>query len=98
MNVGSDELRQMRNGEAFDRMMQFQVARAQSYYDKSAPLEKHIDPCGRATLAAMTAIYRGLLTKIGARPQRVLRGRVSLSTWSKLYISWRAMRGSRAAS
>jgi phytoene synthase len=72
--------------------MQFQIQRARSYYEKSAPLEARIQPDSRPTLVAMTAIYRGILEKIAANPASVLRKRVRLSTLSKLLIGWRAMR------
>jgi phytoene/squalene synthetase len=43
----------------------------------------------------MTDIYRGLLKKVAAEPERVLRERVSLSLLHKLRIGWRAARASR---
>jgi 15-cis-phytoene synthase len=79
-------------GDNFDRLMRFQIDRAQRFYDQSAPLESRINRASRPTLVAMTQIYHGLLKKISARPRRVLAERVSLSTWSKLRIGWRAMR------
>jgi hypothetical protein len=39
-----------------------------------------------------TGLAVTLLEKISARPDRVLRHRVSLSLWSKLRIGWRALR------
>jgi len=68
-----------------------QIERAESYYRKSAGLEELISADCRPTLVAMTAIYRGILNKVAARPQRVLDGRVSLSLASKLAIGWRAL-------
>ena len=77
----------------FDAMMQFQVRRAREYYERSAALESRVHADARPTLAAMTAIYRGILEKIAARPEAVLHGRVRLSKWTKLSIGWRALRG-----
>ena len=73
--------------------MRFQVERAESFYVRSAPLEGKVMLDSRPTLAAMTSIYHGLLEKIAARPTCVLTERVRLSTWAKLLIGWKAMRG-----
>jgi 15-cis-phytoene synthase len=79
-------------GEKFHAMMKRQIARAQSYYDKSEALDRLIARDSRPTLQAMTDIYRRLLQKIAADPQRVLSERVSLSVFRKLWIGWRAVR------
>jgi phytoene/squalene synthetase len=67
-----------------------QIDRAESYYQRSAPLESHIAPDSRPTLVAMTQIYHRLLRKLASEPERVLRERVSLSLFTKLMIGWRA--------
>jgi 15-cis-phytoene synthase len=77
----------------YRELMAFQVARAREYYQRSSALEQRVEADARPTLAAMTAIYRGILEKIAARPEDVLRGTVRLSTWAKLRIGWRTMRG-----
>jgi phytoene synthase len=77
----------------FWEFMGFQVERARSYYEKSMPLKLKVAADSRPTLVAMTGIYRGILEKIAVDPGQVLRKRVRLSTWSKLLIGWRAMRG-----
>jgi 15-cis-phytoene synthase len=79
-------------GEHFEQLMVDQIRRAELYYEKSSALEDRIDRESRPTLVAMTEIYRGLLSKIKADPNRVLRERVSLSLFSKLSIGWRATR------
>ena len=76
----------------FEEAMRFQVARAEEYYRRSAPLEGRVHTDARPTLVAMTQIYHALLNKIAANPARVLRRRVSLSVWAKLRIGWRALR------
>ena len=95
--VTKDDLRHARGGDSFLKMMRFQIERAESYYDRSAALTDRIAPDSRPTLIAMTEIYRGLLDKIAAEPERVLHERVSLSLFRKLRIGWRATR-SRTAS
>jgi phytoene synthase len=73
-----------------------QIARADSYYARSADLERRISSDSRPTLIAMTDIYHTLLRKAAVNPARVLRERVSLSTMAKLRIAWRAVQASRA--
>jgi phytoene synthase len=80
-------------GERFLAMMRHQIARAEAYYAKSAPLESRIAQDSRPTLVAMTQIYHGLLRKLAVEPERVLRERVSLSIFTKLMIGWRASWG-----
>ena len=97
IGVTADDLREGRGGDAFERLMRFQIERAEAFYEKSSGLEARIAPDARPTLVAMTEIYHRLLRKVASEPQRVLRRRVSLSTWSKLRIGWRAVRATRAA-
>jgi phytoene synthase len=92
LGVSEADLRACRGGRKFKEMMRFQIARAEHYYEKSAPLERYIARDSRPTLIAMTDIYRGLLRKVACEPERVLRERVSLSIFSKLRIGWRAAR------
>ena len=78
---------------AFETLMKFQVERAEGFYRRSSPLESRVQIDSRPTLSAMTGIYHGLLLKIAENPARALTRRVGLSTWAKLRIAWRAMRG-----
>ncbi|MDX1566038.1 MAG: phytoene/squalene synthase family protein [Phycisphaeraceae bacterium] len=67
------------------------LQRAESYYEKSAPLDGRVHRDGRACLWAMTEIYHRLLKKIAARPEAVLDGkRVRLSAFRKGWIALRA--------
>jgi len=91
--VSQQDLRSDRGGEGFNRLMQFQIQRAESFYERSSPLEDRIQRDSRPTLIAMTQIYHRLLKKVAAEPRRVLRERVSLSLATKLMIGWRAARG-----
>jgi phytoene synthase len=88
--VPEAELRAGVPGPALTALMHFQIERARSYYDRSSPLEARISKDSRATLVAMTSIYRGLLEKIAREPLRVMHERVSLSLVTKLRIGWRA--------
>jgi len=70
----------------FDRLMQYQISRARSYYDTSAALEQHVSPDSRSSCWALMRVYRGLLDRIDRDPRRVLTQRVSLSPMSKLGV------------
>lgn len=74
----------------FVRMMTWQVERARNYYEMSAPLESHLTPDTRSTSWAMMRIYRGILDRIAARPERVLTSRVRLGGLEKITIAARA--------
>jgi phytoene synthase len=88
--VCESDIRSARCTDAFLKLMQQQIDRAESYYERSSELEFHIASDSRPTLAAMTQIYHRLLRKLAQEPQRVLRERVSLSIFTKLMIGWRA--------
>lgn len=90
--VTEDDLRRLRPTDAFVKLMRFQIERAMACFDRSAPLDNLISADCRPALRTMTRIYHAILDKIAANPQRVLRGRVSLSPLSKLLIAWRALR------
>jgi phytoene synthase len=94
-NLDHQDLLAMRGGEKFDRLIRQQIARAESFFDKSESLDNRVARDARPTLAAMTEIYRGILKKIAADPQRILRERISLSTLAKFRIAWRARRFAR---
>lgn len=78
----------------FDTMMNFQIERADDFYNASSTLERLIHPDARPTLAIMTRIYRKVLYKIAAQPRAVLTQRISLGHLHKLAILaqcfWRA--------
>jgi 15-cis-phytoene synthase len=78
--------------EQLRELLEFQIRRAEDYYQRSAGLEERIMADSRPTLIAMTEIYHSILKKMAKRPLRVLNERVSLSLWCKLRIGWRALR------
>jgi phytoene synthase len=85
--VAEPDLLARQPGPAFDRLMRFQIERAQSYYSMAATLEKHVDAASRPTCWAMMRIYRGLLDRIAADPRRVLQRRIALSPVQKIRIA-----------
>jgi phytoene synthase len=76
---------------AFRALMEFEVERAQNYYQATCPLAGMLRPAGRAVFQVMTCTYRGLLETIVRRNYDVFSGRVSLSRWHKLWLVLKAL-------
>ena len=76
---------------AFTKLMEFEAARAQRYYDESRPLIGMVDRESRSSLSALIAIYSRLLDRIRKSNYDVLSRRVSLPAWEKASIVLRAM-------
>lgn len=76
----------------FQRLMEFEWARANSYYEEAAPLLGLVRPSSRPALWAMIAIYYGILRRIRQLEYDVYRTRARLSGWEKSRIVLRAMR------
>ena len=72
--------------DRFHRLMQFEVDRAKSYYERALTLAPMIDSVSRPTFQIMYRIYRGLLDKIEKRNYDVFTQRASLSAATKVGI------------
>lgn len=76
-----------------ERFWAGQVARAESYYERSRPLDEMVSPDCVPVLWAMTEIYASILAKMKEHPQRTVTGRrVRLSTFRKSMIALEARR------
>jgi 15-cis-phytoene synthase len=91
--VTTEDLREGRKTEAFARMMDFEAARARSYYDESRPLLHLVHKGSRSSLWALITIYSSLLDRIRKSNYDVLSRRIRLSTFEKSFIVLRAMCG-----
>jgi len=91
--VSLDDLTSSRRSEAFDHLMEFEIARARAYYEESAPLAAMIHADSRRAMRALIAIYRSLLDRIAESPADVLTRRVSLPASQKVWIVLRAAMG-----
>jgi len=78
-----------RHTDAFGRLMDFQVQRAQGYYDRALALLPNEDRRAQRPGLVMAAIYRTLLGEIRRDGCRVLAHRVALTPLRKLWIAWR---------
>jgi phytoene synthase len=75
--------------DAFGRLMDFQVERAQGYYERALALLPSEDRRSQRPGLMMAAIYRTLLREIRRDGCRVLAHRVTLTPLRKLWIAWR---------
>lgn len=88
--VQPEDLRGGRRTPAFLALMEFQVARARTYYDRGRQLLEYLSPPGRRVHGAMLRIYGGLLDEIERRRYDVFTRRVELSRLRKLAIAVRS--------
>jgi phytoene synthase len=88
--ISLEDLKRSRRSDAFDHLMDFEIARARAYYDDSARLTAMIHADSRKAMRALIAIYRSLLDRIAESPADVLTRRVSLPASQKVWIVLRA--------
>lgn len=89
-SVTPEELRDGRPTAAFHRLMEFEVARARTYYERGQELLPYLSAPGRRVHGAMLRIYGGLLDEIERRRYDVFTRRVELSRLRKLAIAVRS--------
>jgi phytoene synthase len=87
--VSATDVAQLRESDAFRKLMEFQIERAESYYDTALSLLPAQDRRSQRPGLVMAAIYRTLLREIRADGSRVLNQRTSLTPLRKLWIAWR---------
>jgi phytoene synthase len=73
-------------------LLEFEAARAESYYRQSAPLLDLVHPRSRASLWILTAIYHGILERIRSSGFDVFSRRAGLSAVTKTAILLRGLR------
>ena len=87
-----EDIVQNRRPEVVLEAMARIIDRARDFYESSGPLEGLVERPGRASLRAMTRVYRALLERIAKNPGQVLAGRrVGIPRWQKAWIAMRAM-------
>ncbi len=75
--------------ERFDRLMEFQAKRANSFYEKAMAALPDEDRRSQRAGLIMAAIYRATLAEIERDGFRVLDRRTSLTPLRKLWIAWK---------
>ena len=77
--------------QAFQNLMQYEVARAHRYYQQSLPLIEMVEPESRPALWAMIAIYHGILRVIERNSYNVFSRPAALSDMEKIALALRAV-------
>ncbi|HEY2398066.1 MAG TPA: squalene/phytoene synthase family protein [Solirubrobacteraceae bacterium] len=77
-------------------LMRFEAARAREWFDRGLALAPLLDRRSAACVLAMAGIYRRLLARIEADPERAAHTRISLPAHEKALVAARSMLGGRA--
>lgn len=80
------------HSENMREMLNFQIQRAQAFYDRAFACLPDEDRDTQRSGIIMAAIYRRLLEKIKSKPFMVFQQRASLSPLQKLWIAWNTNR------
>ena len=78
-----------RHSDNFQRLMEFQIERAEHYYTQAMSELPAADRKAQLPGLVMAAIYRALLDEIKRDGCQVLRQRTSLTPLRKLWLAWR---------
>nr|WP_294840940.1 presqualene diphosphate synthase HpnD [uncultured Methylotenera sp.] len=88
-NITEEDILRSRESEAVKKLLENQIERAESYYDKALNELPAEDKRSQRVGLIMTAIYRTLLREIKAGDaEKVLNARISLGTLRKLWIAF----------
>ncbi|RBA23444.1 presqualene diphosphate synthase HpnD [Herminiimonas fonticola] len=87
-NVTAADILNARHSENFEKLMQFQAARAQKYYDEAFTLLPKEDRRAQRPGLIMAAIYRAVLNEVEHDGFHVLNQRISLTPIRKLWLAW----------
>jgi 15-cis-phytoene synthase len=88
-NVTAADILNARHSDNFERLMRFQVERAQRLYDEAFSLLPKQDRRAQRPGLMMAAIYRTLLKEIEHDGFHVLNQRISLTPIRKLWLAWK---------
>ena len=87
--VSTRDILEGRYSDAFRALMEFQIERAESYYDQALAKLPRADRRAQRPGLVMAAIYRAMLKEIRRDRCRVLDRRIALTPLRKLWIAWR---------
>ena len=85
--VSEEDILHGHETEAVKTLMEFQIERAESFYDKALSELPKEDTKQQRTGLMMAAIYRTLLREIKAEPEKVLNSKTSLPPFRKLRLA-----------
>jgi phytoene synthase len=92
-------VRSAADAQQLDRLcalVRFEAARAAQWFDRGLALTELLDRRSAACVLAMAGIYRRLLERIEAHPDRALARRMSLPAHEKAWVAARGMLGAGA--
>jgi len=84
--VKTEELSAAAVSPALQSLLAFEAERARQYYSESEPLLDMVHSGSRASLRALIGIYSRLLERISNSGYEVLRERVRVPAWEKIWI------------
>jgi 15-cis-phytoene synthase len=87
--VTSDDIAHARETDNFRKLMEFQIARAQGFYERAFAKLPQPDRRAQRPGLVMGAIYRTLLEEIRAEGCHVLAHRTALTPIRKFWIAWK---------
>ena len=87
--VHVNDILDSKESEGFQKLMQFQIDRAQRYYQQALKQLPAADRKAQRTGLIMAAIYRATLEEIIGSGCHVLTERVSLTPLRKLWLAWK---------
>ena len=87
--VPVSDILEARQSERFQRLMEYQIDRAESFYTQALAALPALDRQAQRAGLVMAAIYRTLLAEIRRDGCRVLSYRTALTPVRKLWIAWR---------
>jgi phytoene synthase len=87
--VSAADILHARQTENFERLMTFQIERAERYYGEAFGQLPEIDRKAQRPGLIMAAIYRALLREIADEGCKVLSQRTALTPVRKLWIAWK---------
>ena len=87
-NVTAADILNARDSENFQKLMAFQIERAQRFYQQALAQLPAIDRKNQRTGLIMAVIYRATLDEVIASGCHVLKERVSLTPLRKLWLAW----------
>ena len=87
--LSATDVAQLRETDEFRRLIDFQIERAQDFYNRAFAALPAADRKSQRPGLVMAAIYCTLLKEIRADGNRVLNQRTSLTPLRKLWIAWR---------
>ena len=87
-NVTAADILNARESKNFQKLMAFQIERAERYYQQALAALPEADRKNQRTGLIMAAIYRATLNEIVASGCHVLAERISLTPLRKLWLAW----------